>query len=119
MKKIISLFLCLMMLVSFSACVKDDNSDTTPEGAKSSAVELQGDEAEETETAEKNSDTAPDEDSAKSQEEEAEPIINSGEELESMVNEFNETEDPERKEELREELQKILEQVEKAAAEYN
>lgn len=44
------------------------------------------------------------------------PVIESSEQLESMVDEFNTTEDPERKEELRQQLESFLAQAEAQSA---
>ena len=43
------------------------------------------------------------------------PVVESAEELESMVDEFNNTDDPERKEELRKQLEQILASAEAQA----
>ena len=44
------------------------------------------------------------------------PVIESGEELKSMVDEFNNTDDPEKKEELRKKLEAFLNQAEQQSA---
>lgn len=45
------------------------------------------------------------------------PVIESGEELKSMVDEFNNTDDPEKKEELRKKLEAFLNQAEQQSSE--
>ena len=44
------------------------------------------------------------------------PVIESGKELKSMVDEFNNTDDPEKKEELRKKLEAFLNQAEQQSA---
>ena len=123
MKKIISLLMCLMVIISLSACGKKNSTDSksASEKADKAAVEQQMDN--DTDIKEKKSADKSEEktDKAESDNNNAADVeqlpVESAEQLESMVDEFNNTDDPERKEELRKELEKILQQAEKMSAE--
>lgn len=109
MKRVISLLLCLMLVLSFSACGKKNESTSD----KGTVAEQKADGGHQTKE-EKSSDNKVD--NAKSDNETSSEVkqlpVESAEQLESMVDEFNSTDDPERKEELRKQLEEILNQAE-------
>lgn len=123
MKKIISLLMCLMVIISLSACGKKNSTDSTSvsENADKAAVEQQKDndtDIKEEKSADKSEEKAVKAESDNNNAADVEQLpVESAEQLESMVDEFNNTDDPERKEELRKELEKILQQAEKMSAE--
>ena len=115
--------MCLMVIISLSACGKKNSTDSTSasEKADKAAVEQQMDNDTDTKE-EKSADKSEEKtDKAESDNNNAADVeqlpVESAEQLESMVDEFNNTDDPERKEELRKELEKILQQAEKMSAE--
>ncbi len=115
MKKILSLLLCVMIVMSFAACGKKDEGLKNTSGAIQSEDVTKEDNAEGIDKAEDKTD----EKAAESNEEDASETqvlpSTTAEELEGMVDEFNTTEDPERKEELRKELEEFLKQAEAMA----
>ena len=94
MKKIIALLLCLVLAFSVVGCGKDKTAEE-PEAMSIGIIE-------------------------EGTEETKEPVIIEGvgtqEDFVNMINEFNTTEDPERKEELGKIIQEVLENAEEAAA---
>lgn len=112
MKKIITLILCLLLAISVSAC-KDNAEKSNNTAGGENKVEEKG--SFDTADDEKSSNEANAEDKKSDGETNAEVNV-TGEEVIDMVNEFNETDDPERKEELRKELEAILSQMDEAAS---
>lgn len=115
MKKTIALILCVIMMSVFSACGDNDknagdekNSISTSDKAENSKSSNKSKDSENKSDAKTKSDAAA--------EGEASITQKSGEEIVDMVNEFNETDDPERKEELRKELEVILSQMEEVSS---
>ncbi len=95
MKKLLTLMMCLMLALTITGCGKDKKDPApTPEdfGLETSTTE-----------------------SEQKAEPAAAPDV-TPEELGSMVDEFNNTDDPARKEELGKEITKILEQIEGTAS---
>ncbi len=90
MKKVIALLLCLVLALSIVGCGKDKKGDEIEAGSIGII------------------------------EEEKEPVIIEGfgteEEFVDMINEFNTTTDPARKEELRKVIEGVLQRAEEAAA---
>lgn len=126
MKKYLITVLCLVLLVCAAGCSKKDNKEAdTDLPAVSEKAEQKQEKAnqknktESEEVKESESESA----SAENTEEvivdvpagtEA-PVIESTEELENIVDEFNNTEDPVKKEELRKKLEAFLAQAEEAS----
>ena len=111
MKRIVSLLVCLMLVLSFSACgKKSDNGKTSDESIN---TEQKADSENQTKEEERSDNKA---DNAESDNEVSSEVkqlpIESAEQLESIVDEFNSTDNPERKEELRKQLEEILKQAE-------
>lgn len=116
MKKAITLLMCALILISASACGKKSDKCSSvayPENetAESSAKEeTENDKSVEATTEDAEAD---DENLAET----GELSVESAEQLQEMVDEFNNTDDPERKEEIRAKLEKILERAEQMAGE--
>ncbi len=117
MKKFLVLLLCLTVVLTFAACGKKDNAPVKPNEVTS--IEKNAEEKKVESVQKKATDTEKNanEDTQEVETEELEPVvIESAEDLNAIVEEFNETDDEERKEELRKELEKIFAQAEAAAA---
>ncbi|MBE7030699.1 MAG: hypothetical protein E7409_04635 [Ruminococcaceae bacterium] len=105
------IFLMVALLVLSSGCGKKKQANDQPVSSQSQtengAVEQKKEQpASKPEQAEKKQPaSAPEAGSNQA------PVVNSMEELESMINEFNSAEEGDRKEELRQQLEKILEQA--------
>ena len=128
MKRIISLIVCLFIAISVSACGKNNDSgemsdfkkpDETVENSQQNSDAEENDKKTSGES-EKKSDAEVSQDESVSNENAADvrqlPVDNA-EQLEKMVDEFNNTDDPNRKEELRKELEEILKQAEQMSQE--
>ncbi len=102
MKKLISIILCVMLAMSVVACGKKTETKSGPDTVQS-------------ETANEDEAKAETKGEADSSAETKVLPQTSANELEDKVNEFNTTEDPERKEELRKELEEFLKQAEEMA----
>lgn len=117
MKKILVLLLCLTVLFAFSACGKKDNVKVEPNGVTSTEEKVEEKATEAVEEKATDTEKTVNDDAEEAETEEFEPVvIESAEDLNAIVEEFNETDDEERKEELRKELEKIFAQAEAAAA---
>lgn len=117
MKKILVLLLCLTVVFSFAACGKKDNVEVKPNEATSIENNPEEKKVESADKKETDTEKNADEDTKETEVEELETVvIESAEDLNAIVEEFNETDDEERKEELRKELEKIFAQAEAAAA---
>lgn len=117
MKKILVLLLCMTVVLTFAACGKKDNVEVKPNEATSIEQNAEEKKAESAEKESTDTGKSADEDTKETEVEEPEPVvIESAEDLNAIVEEFNETDDEERKEELRKELEKIFAQAEAAAA---
>ena len=110
MKKLLVLLLCLVMAASVAGCGKEKSAENESGSAQVQNEEKSGAEAE----------------ASKEEKEEKEDVpsaqvteipLESAEELTEIVEEFNNTDDPELKEELRKKLEDIFAQVEEAAKE--
>ncbi|MBQ3573137.1 MAG: hypothetical protein IJA16_00925 [Clostridia bacterium] len=115
MKKLLVLLLCLVMAVVASGCGKDEgkSAGNEPGGAQVQSEEKSGAEAEAEKEATEEKKEKEDATSAQA----TEIPLESAEELTEIVEEFNNTDDPEVKEELRQKLEEIFAQVEAASAE--
>lgn len=118
MKKLLILVVCLMLALTTASCgAKKNNSGTAPDtgSAQSSAADSDtaaNDETDNGKNVQSNSD-------GKTEEAAEAPVIESTEQLEGMIDEFNSTDNPERKEELRKQLEAILKQAEEASSAAN
>ena len=111
MKRIISLLVCLMLVLSFSACgKKSDNGKTSDESINTEQKADSENKTKEEENSDNKADNAELDGEASSEVKQL--PVDSAKQLENMVNEFNSTDDPERKEELRKQLEEILKQAE-------
>lgn len=117
-KKTVLTILCVLLCFSMFGC---GSKNTADDGKKDSAqqteqTEQSGAKGEKDKDGDKK-DSGKSEDKAKNGGDEKTadgqaPVIESGEELKSMVDEFNNTDDPEKKEELRKKLEAFLNQAE-------
>lgn len=115
MKKVISLILCLMLVLSFSACGKKSDSTSDKGTVAEQKSDVKNKSEEDASDDKTKNDTNKKSDNVESDDGSSEVNqlpVESAEQLEGMVNEFNNTEDPERKEELRKQLEEILKQAE-------
>lgn len=126
MKKVLIFTICALLIMSLAACGGDKNSvpdtqkadigqkaeDKTDVGGTKESADNSDDNGKSDQTNE----NAVNESSDKADSADEAPVVESAEELENMVDEFNTTDDPERKEELRSQLEKILAQAEQQAA---
>lgn len=111
MKRVISLLLCLMIVLSFSACgKKGDNENTSDKSIKTEQKANGENQTKEEERSDNKADNAESDNEVSSEVKQL--PIESAEQLESIVDEFNSTDNPERKEELRKQLEEILKQAE-------
>lgn len=94
MKKLLSVVMCGLIVMSFAAC-----------GNKTEAPKTQQGETQSTEN----------KDNQQKSGEQQQEITMTEEELKNVVNEFNTTKDPERKEELRQKISEFLKQAENKA----
>lgn len=108
MKRLLALLLCLVIAVSVAGCGKDKEKSAENE---SGSAQVQSEEKSGAE-AETGKEEKADENSAQA----VEIPLESAEELSEIVDEFNNTDDPEVKEELRKKLEAIFAQVEAASA---
>ena len=107
MKKILALMLCFMMTLTVAACSKDDEKAS---GDGAMAVESQSEEKAEEKAEEKT------EEKTEENKDEGD-VPDSAEVLAEIVDEFNNTDDPEVKEQLRQRLEEIFAQAEAVAKE--
>ena len=115
MKKAIIFAVCATLALSAVGCKNYKDEKSAPDTKVETKDEKSINGAEKTEKQEADKKTEVNEDITTSSESSAEtPVLESAEELEGMVNEFNTTEDPERKEELRKQLEAFLSQAEAA-----
>lgn len=115
LKKALAVAMAALMLAAFSGCGDNNEPGAEPKNAQ---TDIKKDDVKSEDDNKKDEEALEKKEEAASGNAEAAPQINSAEELEGIVNEFNETDDPERKEELRKQLEAILSQAE-AAAENN
>lgn len=115
MKKLLVLLLCLVTAVSAVGCGKDKGK---AEEKKPSSTQVQTEEkaVEKADNDEKSENTGNIEETDGDEAEVTEIPLESAEELSEIVDEFNNTDDPEVKEELRKKLEEIFAQAEAAAA---
>ncbi len=114
LKKTVLMILCVLLCISAFGCGTKKSDDNQNNSAQQTE---QSDKPDNKDSSDKNGKSA---DSAKAADKSAEggadagqaPVIESGEELKSMVDEFNNTDDPEKKEELRKKLEAFLNQAE-------
>lgn len=121
MKKVLILTICALLIMPLAACGGDNNSSADSQKADISQKADNKADADGAKKAADNSDdntneTTVNKPSDKTDSADETPVLESAEELENMVNEFNTTDDPERKEELRSQLENILAQAEQQAA---
>ena len=114
MKKLLVLLLCLVMAVSVVGCGKDKGKveEKKPSSTQVQTEEKAVEKAEKEAKAEKTEET---EEADGSEAMVTEIAPESAEALADIVNEFNNTDDPEVKEELRKKLEEIFAQAEAAA----
>ncbi len=106
MKKILALVLCVMLAFCFAGCAEEKGEMPDKAPVKSSTDNAAEENQQSEQTEKKNDETQGGAEA---------PVVESAEELEGMINEFNDTDDPERKEELRQQLEAILSQAEEMA----
>ncbi len=107
MKRLFIIMMCLVLMFSVAACGKDKEKTEEDVKLEQSVTEEETGREETGET--KDGGVVVNEEDTKT------VVVESAEDLGEIVDEFNTTTDPERKEELREELEKIFAQAEAAA----
>ena len=105
MKKLLSIILCVVIAMSFVACGKKTETKNTPDVKHSDDVK----------TDVQNNENKDDEKKTDASDETQVLPQQTASDLENKIDEFNTTEDPERKEELRKELEEFLKQAEAMA----
>lgn len=113
MKKTLIFIVCAIIALSVVGCKTNKDEKSTPDTKVETKDEKNINSSENLDKKESEEKTEINEDTNTPSAEA--PAVESMEELEGMVNEFNTTEDPERKEELRKQLETILSQAEAAA----
>lgn len=111
MKKFLMLALCMLMVLTAVGCGRDEAKEAdikgnTEQNQKAEADTDKGKDA----VVEKNEN-----ETTNSSSETKQVVVESAENLEEIIDEFNTTTDPDRKDELRKELEKIFAEAENAA----
>lgn len=108
-KKLMIFAICAVMALTAVGCgSKNSSSDAAPSAQQSSGQNNSSDNKDSSDNGEKAQDGENNSDEAKSD-------INTMDQLQDKVDEFNNTDDPERKEELRKELENFIRQAESDA----
>lgn len=121
-KKTVLTILCVVLCLSAFGCgSKNNGGDNKKDSAQQTEqTEQNGAKDEQNKDGDKkdngSSDNKSSDNSGASADSGQAPVIESGEELKSMVDEFNNTDDPEKKEELRKKLEAFLNQAEQQSA---
>ncbi len=107
MKKLLSIILCVVIAMSFVACGKKTETKNSPDVKQSEKSSVDGEVNGETNMKEDEKENASAETQVLPQQ--------TASDIENKIDEFNTTEDPERKAELRKELEEFLKQAEAMA----